>query len=90
MDKIGRIVNTLIEGASIPIKVRLADGSEIEAEFNGYYDLSFAGKGKRASVGKKLPGGGFTHGIHDPSKETIIGDIPSPEEWEQNAGVAQR
>ena len=79
------IVNRLLEGTKppIPVKLRLADGSVIDAEFNGYWDLNFMGKGMVPSIGKRIGvGGTLSHGIHDPTKEEIITPIPSPEEWD--------
>lgn len=75
------IVAMLIEGQRrIPIKLRLADGSVIDAEFNGYYDLSSIGRGHVPSIGKPFPGAkGMSHGMLGPG-EKIETSIPSPEE----------
>jgi hypothetical protein len=80
-----RIVNRLIEGKRppIPVKVRLPDGSVIDAEFNGYYDLRSINRGHVPSIGRPTSYGALTHGLLG-KEERIETPIPSPEEWESD------
>lgn len=84
-------INAPRSNVPIPIQIQQADGTTINGEFNGYYDLRDMGRGVVPSIGKVLPDGKMTHTLLDVAKgEKIVGDIPTFEEWEsgtrQNAG----
>lgn len=73
----------------VPIQIQSADGSVREGEFTGYYDMRDYGKGILASVGWTLPDGNKTHGMLKPD-ETIIGPVPTFEEWQQAQRTTER
>jgi hypothetical protein len=61
---------------NLPIKLRLADGTVVDAMFNGYWDVFDP---PRPSIGYPA-GEGHSHGIiHD--GDQILTPVPSPEEW---------
>jgi hypothetical protein len=64
----------------IPIKIQQADGTVIDGEFTGYYDMRDSGMGVFSSVGKVLPNGTWTHGMLG-KDEKIIGEVPTVDEW---------
>ncbi len=63
----------------IPIKIRKADGTIVEGEFNGYYDMRDVNGQTPASIGR-LVEGKMSHGLLN-AGETIIGKVPTFEEW---------
>lgn len=65
----------------INIQIQKADGTTVPAQFTGYYDYSSIGKGAIPSVGKILPNGQVSHGMLG-AGETIIGEVPSFEQWQ--------
>ncbi len=67
----------------VPIKIQRADGTVVDGEFNGYYDLTELGKGTLPSIGWLDANGKMTHGMLKPG-EQIIGDIPTFEQWKKN------
>lgn len=64
----------------IPVKIKQPDGTIVDGEFTGYYDMTQYGKGILISAGWKLPDGNMTHGMLKPGWE-IIGDIPTFDQW---------
>jgi len=64
----------------IPIEIQRADGTRVKGEFNGYYDLRSMGRGTVPSVGWLNAEGKMTHGLLG-AGETIIGTVPTFEEW---------
>ena len=66
----------------IPIQIQRADGTVVEGEFNGYYDLTALGKGAIPSIGWRLEDGSMTHGMLRPG-EQIVTKIPTFDEWKQ-------
>ena len=76
------IVNALLEGPPrpqpIPVRIRQADGSMIDAEFSGYYE--WPGRGYIPSIGYVHSEGGHTHG---PLRrgDTLMSQVPNPQEW---------
>lgn len=75
------VVDALLEAIgtpNIPVKVRLADGTVIDAVFNGYYE--WPGRGQVPSIGYPSKFGGHTHGPMRPGDE-LDSKVPSPVEW---------
>lgn len=76
------IVTSLLEGVgtpNIPVKIRQADGSVIDAVFNGYWSMFDP---PRPSIGYPSPQGGHSHGIIHQGDE-IVSQVPSPEQWDE-------
>ena len=65
----------------IPIQIQRADGTVVEGEFNGYYDLRSMGRGAVPSIGYLNENGQMTHGMLGPGDQ-IIGTVPNFEQWE--------
>lgn len=59
----------------ISIQIQKADGTTEPAQFNGYYTPG------RPSIGRFLPDGRVSHGLLSEG-ETIVGNVPSYEQWE--------
>lgn len=62
------------------VTIERADGSQYEAEFNGYYDLTAMGRGAVPSIGRPTERG-LSHGMLD-KDEKIVTPVPSFEEWQ--------
>lgn len=71
----------------IPIQIQNADGTVVQGEFTGYYNLTDLGRGIVPSIGRKLPSGGISHGFLK-AGEKIVGDIPSFEQWQSQSQAA--
>lgn len=69
----------------VPIQIKRADGTVIDGEFNGYYDLRGFGKDPVPSVGWLNQNGQMTHGVLNQGNQ-IIGQIPTFDEWQKSRG----
>ncbi len=75
-----QVLESRVPQQRIPIQIKQADGTTVEGEFNGYYDMTEIGRGVMMSIGKKLPNGQMTHTMLAPS-EQVIGTVPTFDQW---------
>ena len=83
------LARLLLESRSMPIKLRAPDGSVVDGDFNGYYDLRPVGGGIWPSIGYPDGQGGLTHGwLRD--GWALISQVPSFEEWAAEEAAARK
>lgn len=73
----------------LPCKIQRADGTLIQGEFNGYYDMRQFGRGVVAAVGYANGEGAMTSGFLAPG-EKITTHVPTFERWQQWVASKQR